>query len=77
MAKASTATQPANMGTTKATFDPAQALKEKEASQGNEVTCKTTLGPPKKEKVSSQGKEVEHSDPPPTIKADPSPFKGS
>lgn len=31
-AKASTTTQPANMGTTKATFDPAQASKEKETS---------------------------------------------
>ena len=78
-AKASTATQPANMGTTKATSDPAQASKEKEASQGKEVTSKTTSRPPKapKEKVVSQGKEVEHSNPPTTIKADPSPSKGN
>ena len=77
MAKASTATQPANMGTTKATSDLAQALKEKEASHGKEVTSKTTSGPPKTEKVASQGKVVKHSNPPPTIKADPPPSKGS
>ena len=77
-AKTSTPTQPAGMGATKATSAPTQALKEKEVSQGKEIATKTTLEPSKaqNEKEVSKGKEAEHSEPPPTNKANPPPFTG-
>ena len=74
-AKTSTATQLAGMGATKATSAPTQALKEKEVSQGKEIATKTTFEPSKaqNEKEVSKGKEAEHSEPPPTNKANPLP----